>query len=115
MLHKIVIVSFLFFSLPSKSQNLTKIADSIRIKNNIPEMAFAVISATNIIEKQVIGFHKISANTNAEKAQINDYFHLGSNTKAITGFIAATLVEQKKLNWNTKFFDLFPEWKKSKQ
>ncbi|MEP6803933.1 MAG: serine hydrolase domain-containing protein [Flavobacterium sp.] len=113
MLQKIVILSFIFFSFSSKSQNLTKIADSIRIKNNIPEMAFAVISATNIIEKQVIGFHKISSNIDAEKAKINDYFHLGSNTKAITGFIAATLVEQKKLNWNTKFFDVFPEWKKT--
>jgi CubicO group peptidase (beta-lactamase class C family) len=42
---------------------------------------------------------------------VNDKVRIGSNTKAITGFIAAQLVKQKKIRWNTRFFDLFPELK----
>src|SRR4051812_27090726 len=38
-------------------------------------------------------------------------FRLGSNTKAVTGFIAATVVQQHKIEWSTRFFDLFPELK----
>lgn len=34
---------------------------------------------------------------------------MGSNTKTITTYIAALLVKQGKINWNTKFFDLYPE------
>jgi hypothetical protein len=29
----------------------------------------------------------------------------------MTAFIIAKYVEKGKLNWNTKFFDLFPSWK----
>jgi CubicO group peptidase (beta-lactamase class C family) len=45
------------------------------------------------------------------KAKLDDRFHIGSNTKAITSFIAALLVEQGKIKWNTKFIDSFPELK----
>ncbi len=29
----------------------------------------------------------------------------------MTAFIIAKYVERNKLKWNTKFFDLFPDWK----
>ncbi|MET0753477.1 MAG: serine hydrolase domain-containing protein, partial [Pyrinomonadaceae bacterium] len=32
-------------------------------------------------------------------------------TKAVTSLIAALLVRHHKIYWNTKIFDLFPEWK----
>lgn len=57
---------------------------------------------------QIIGAKKINTSLVAEP---NDKFRIGSNTKAITGFIAAQLVKQNKISWNTKFFDLFPELK----
>ena len=93
------------------SQNLNKIADSIRVKYKIPEIAFAIVSVDSINEIQTLGFHKIESKKKEDEAKINDYFHLGSNAKAITGFICAYLVEQKKINWETKFFNLFPKWK----
>ena len=42
-------------------------------------------------------------------------FHLGSNTKAITAFIAMRLVEENKISLDTRFFDLFPELKENSQ
>lgn len=103
----LILLSFSIYS-----QNLNAIADSLRIKYKIPEIAFAIISVDSINEMQTLGFHKIESKKIDDEAKIYDYFHLGSNTKAITGFISAYLVEQNKISWLTKFFDLFPKLKK---
>jgi D-alanyl-D-alanine carboxypeptidase len=99
-------------SLTTKGQNLQILADSIRVKNQIPEMAYAVITSDSVLELKTLGYHRIDQENEENKANNADYFHLGSNTKAITGFIAAYLVENNKIKWTTSFFDLFPTWKK---
>ena len=94
-------------------QTTIDFADSIRIKYKIPELAFAIVSADTIFEIQTLGVQRINSDF---KAKPDDRFHIGSNTKAITSFISALLVEQRQINWNTKFLDLFPELKlKSKK
>ncbi|MCZ4244798.1 serine hydrolase domain-containing protein [Pedobacter punctiformis] len=95
-----------------KAQETSIVADSLMLKNQIPELGFVVVSADSVLELKTLGFHRIDIKNEQTKANINDYFHLGSNTKAITGFIAAYLVENNKIQWTTKFFDLFPSWKK---
>ncbi len=40
---------------------------------------------------------------------INDRFHLGSDTKAMTALLAAMLVEEGKLHWDTPVKEVFPE------
>ncbi len=102
----IVLLLFNFFS--AKSQSVKTFADSIRQAYHIPELAYAVVSADTVYEMQAIGYKKINSN---RQAALSDKFRIGSNTKAITGFIAALLVKQGKISWNTKFFDLFPELK----
>lgn len=94
---------------PAYAQITHTIADSLRTSYHIPEMAYAVVSADSVYEIQALGERKLGSGW---KASLNDRFRLGSNTKAITGYIAATLVKEGKLKWNTKFFDLFPELKK---
>ena len=113
MKNRIIIFFLIFSTVNIYSQNLNIIADSIRVKYNIPELAFAVVSVDSINEIKTFGFHRIESKAVNDEAKIDDYFHLGSNTKAMTGFICAYFVERNKLNWNTKFFDLFPKWKKS--
>jgi len=44
---------------------------------------------------------------------VHDRFQLGSNTKAITATVLATLVEEGKLSWKTTLADVFPEWRDS--
>jgi D-alanyl-D-alanine carboxypeptidase len=95
----------------SAQQRLEKTADSIIKANHIPEMAYAVVTPDKILIQKIIGHHRIEQINEKPNANINDFFHLGSNTKAITGFIAGYLTEQNKINWDTKFFDLFPELK----
>jgi len=106
------IILTLFFSLTIfknfNGQSTLSFADSIRKHYKIPELGYAVITSNKVLELNTIGIKKINTSL---KAEINDKFRIGSNTKAITGFIAAQLVKQKKINWDTKFFDLFPELK----
>lgn len=100
-------------SLSLKAQSLQRLADSLMSANQIPELGFAVVSPDTILELNVLGFRRIDLKNEQTRASQSDYFHLGSNTKAITGFVAAYLVEAGKIQWTTKFFDLFPKWKRS--
>lgn len=104
----LIILVFLIFLSPISGQNLKTEAEIIREKYKIPEIAFAAVSSGSILEMQVLGKKRIDKDS---FAQSTDKFHIGSNTKAITSFIAALLVKEKKINWDTKFFDLFPELK----
>lgn len=82
--------------------------DSIRIAHNIPSIAYGVIRNDNVLVINTVGYRDIQSK---EKAQAEDYYHIGSNTKAFTGFLAAKLVEDNVIEWDTKFFDLYPELK----
>jgi len=108
----IVSIVFLATVLTAKTQNIQTFVDSLMQTGQIPELGYAVISADSILELQTVGFHRTDLKNEKTRAEITDYFHLGSNTKAITGFVAAYLVENNKIKWTTKFFDLFPDWKK---
>ena len=91
-----------------KNTQLARQIDSMRIALNIPAVAYGVIRNDSIIALNVLGYRNIETN---EKAQLNDYFHIGSVTKSFTAFLAAKLIEEGIINWDTKFFDLFPELK----
>ncbi|RYG30501.1 MAG: serine hydrolase, partial [Chitinophagaceae bacterium] len=97
----------------TKAQTLASLADSIRIASEIPEITYAVLTSDSILVTNTLGYHKTGSQNEEDKARATDFFHLGSNTKAITGFIAGYLTESKKITWDTKFYDLFPEWKVS--
>ena len=87
-------------------------ADSIRRLYEIPELAYAVVSSDSVLEMRVLGYRRWGADY---EARPDDRFRIGSNTKAITGFIAARLVKQGLIAWDTRFFDLYPELKEQSQ
>ncbi|MBE7170173.1 MAG: serine hydrolase [Williamsia sp.] len=98
------------FYWPAAAQTSLELANTIRVKYGIPELAFAVVSADSIFEMHTLGVQRIHTRYGAKP---DDRFHIGSNTKAITSFLAALLVEQGKASWEMKFFDLFPGLKKT--
>lgn len=106
---KILLFAFLLGSLYTfYGQKNIALAEKIRKKYNIPELAYAVVSSDSIFEIQVLGFQRYKSSYNAK---IDDKFRLGSITKTITSYIAATVVKEGKIKWDTKFFDLYPELK----
>lgn len=92
------------------AQNHVQYADSIRVSNAIPELSYAVVSGDKILEINALGLHSVDLK---DAATLNDRFHIGSNTKAMTAFVIAKYVEKGKLKWSTEFFDLFPDLKKT--
>jgi len=106
------IICLIFSAVIIKAQDLDTIVakqiDSVRISHNIPSIAYGVIRNDSIIVINTVGYRD---NQTKERAQSGDYYHIGSNTKAFTGFLAAKIVEDNLIKWDTKFFDLFPELK----
>lgn len=90
------------------AQKTAQFADSIRNVYHIPEVSYAVVDSKSTLEIAALGRHSVNL---PDTATLNDRFHIGSNTKAMTAFIIAKYVENGKLKWTTKYFDLFPEWK----
>jgi CubicO group peptidase (beta-lactamase class C family) len=104
----LVILTFLASSAAATCQSLAPAADSIRVRYHIPELGYAVICADSVIEMRTLGYQRSGS---PMAARPGDRFHLGSNTKSITGFIAALMVKRKLIAWDTRFFDLLPELK----
>jgi len=88
-------------------QNTVHFADSVRKAYDIPELSYSVVTDSTVLEIAALGHHSAVLN---DTATLNDRFHLGSDTKAMTAFIIAKFVEEGKLTWATKFFDIYPEW-----
>jgi CubicO group peptidase (beta-lactamase class C family) len=80
-------------------------------------IAAAVLRGERIIAQGGAGVRKRGS---AERITLDDRFHLGSCTKAMTATLVAMLVEEGKLNWTTTLGELFadtvkplhPAWEK---
>lgn len=111
-LKTVFIICMIFSALIIKAQNIDTIVarqiDSLIIANNIPSIAYGLIKNDSIIVINTVGYRDILTK---ERAQSGDYYNIGSNTKAFTGFLAAKMVEDNLIKWDTKFFDLYPELK----
>jgi len=90
-------------------ETLKQKAESIRIIRGVPGMVYAVFSKDSIIDFQVLGYRVFKMKDHIE---INDRFNIGTNTAAFTAYIAAKLVDAKKIKWNTPLLKIFPEFNK---
>lgn len=108
MIRSLLSLYLLLSSVLLYSQKTIHYADSIRVIYNIPELSYAVVDATTTLEIAALGKHSVSL---PDVATVQDRFHLGSNTKAMTAFVIAKYIEKGNLQWKTPFFSLFPEWR----
>lgn len=97
---------FLGFGLSSAlfAQALLPFADSIRMARAIPAVSYAVFKADTILEMGTCGMLSSQSTT---KANTNNRFHLGPNTKSVASFIALQLVKEQKIKWNTTISEVF--------
>jgi CubicO group peptidase (beta-lactamase class C family) len=72
----------------------------------LPAIAAAVVKDGKVISAGAVGTRRAGADI---PVTINDRFHLGSDTKAMTALLAAMLVEEGKLRWDTTVGEVFPE------
>jgi len=104
----IAVLVLLGSALYAGAQSSRALADSVRRAYHIPGLAYAVISSDSIIDMAATGLQRVDR---PEALQLTGRFHIGSNTKAVTALLAALLVQDKKISWDTKFLDLFPDLK----
>lgn len=76
--------------------------------SQIPAMTLAVMNSSDILFHEVQG---VRVTGKHDKATLEDYFHIGSCAKSVLAVIAALLVEQHRIRWDTPFFELLPELK----
>src|SRR6476660_652420 len=69
-------------------------------------MVAAVLRGERIIAQGAAGVRKRGT---AERITLDNQFHLGSCTKAMTATVVAMLVEEGKLNWTTTLGELFAD------
>jgi len=77
---------------PKKKTVFTqKEIDNFKAENEFPALALAVFSKEKVFETYYSGTPKAGS---PESITAENSFHLGSNTKAFVGFVAAKLVEE---------------------
>lgn len=82
---------------------LTSQLEDIRAKYELPSLAAAVTKGGRIVAKGVTGKRMLGGEV---ATKIDDRFHLGSDTKAMTATIAAMMVEDGKLSWTSTIGDV---------
>jgi len=103
-----VVVSTIFIiSGTVKAQtSLDPMLDPYLARYDLPAIAAAVVMDGKVISAGAVGTRRVGTKI---PVTINDPFHLGSDTKAMTALLAAMLVEEGKLRWGTTVSDVFPE------
>lgn len=91
---------------PPGAESLDTWLDTVRARHDVPALGAIVFRADSILARGVAGVRRADATAPVEEG---DRFQLGSNTKAITATVLATLVEEGQLAWTTTLADVFPE------
>lgn len=75
-------------------------------KYNLPALAAAVVKDGKIVAAGAVGSRRAGQDI---PVTINDRFHLGSDTKAMSALLAAMAVERGLLRWDSTPGQVFPE------
>lgn len=101
---------FFFFALLAtgyaKEPRLQALLDETCEKYQLPSIAASVFRKDRVLEEAVTGKRKIGSN---EKATLADVYHLGSITKSMTASVAAILVEEKIIRWESTIGEILGE------
>lgn len=87
----------------AKSAALAVLVEAERKNANLPGLGAAIVSSKGLQSLAVAGFR---AWPTGPKILPGDQWHLGSCTKAITATLAARLIEQKRLRWDSTIGEL---------
>ena len=85
--------------------DLRALLESVRAEYKLPAMAAAIVMGERVFASDAVGVRKLGSDV---PVKVTDKFHIGSCTKSFTATLAAMLVEDGKLRWDTKIIDVFP-------
>lgn len=79
--------------------------EEIRGRHALPALGGAIVTSAGLRGVAVTGVRKAGTDV---AATVDDLWHIGSNTKAMTSTVAAIAVEAGKLGWETSLAEVFP-------
>ncbi len=93
-------------SLNSSGNSLDATLQPYLARYDLPALAAAVVLNGTTVAAGAVGTRRAGTDT---PVTLQDRFHIGSDTKAMTSLIAAMDVEAGKLRWDTPVGEVFPE------
>lgn len=110
----VLVVALQFDAPPSASSaaqiqppaNLNSVLQPILAKYDLPALAGAIVTAKTFMAVGAVGVRKYGTKT---PVTLDDQFHLGSDTKAMTATIIAMMEETGRLKWSTTLAAALPE------
>jgi len=90
----------------SGDAELANLIESIRVEEGLTALASAIINKGRIQSVGAVGTREYGTNN---WVTVNDKFLIGSCAKAFTATLAAMLVEEGVIDWQTTIRDAFPD------
>jgi D-alanyl-D-alanine carboxypeptidase len=85
---------------------LAKILENTRRETQVPAIAGIVVDHQEVVDQAVVGVRRLGHHA---PATIDDRFHTGSNAKAMTATLCASLIDQGVLRWDMRPLDAFSD------
>lgn len=100
--------AFKAYAQPALPVDTAQLLEVLRKQYNLPALAVVVVKDGEIRDRAAVGVRKTG---DPMPVTTNDVFHIGSDTKSMTATLAAMLIDEGKLRWDTSIADVFPELK----
>ncbi len=82
---------------PASAADLASLLEPLREEHGVPALAAAVVRDSELIAVGAVGFDRFDGDT---PATVDERWHIGSNTKAMTATMIARLVQRGVLSWD---------------
>jgi CubicO group peptidase (beta-lactamase class C family) len=82
----------------AEPQSLASQIEPVRVKYGLPALAAAVVKNGEVVAASAVGVRVQGTDI---PVTLNDRFHLGSDTKAMTATLAGMMVDEGKLSWSS--------------
>jgi len=90
----------------SEGASLDPVLHPYLARYELPALAAAVVTNGKIIASGAVGTRRAGT---ISPVTIDDRFHIGSDTKAMTALIGAMLVDDGRIRWTSSVAEVFPE------
>jgi CubicO group peptidase (beta-lactamase class C family) len=87
-------------------RDLAALLEPIRRRFKLPALAAALVQDDRLTALGAVGVRQVGR---PERVALDDHFHLGSCTKAMTATLCALLVEENRLRWDSTIAEVFPD------
>jgi CubicO group peptidase (beta-lactamase class C family) len=102
----VAIIVFVFVYNLVYTQEHTKVIDSMRKYRNVPGLVYAVFSSDKLLDSGSVGNKKVKTK---DPVRWKNRFQIGTATSVFNSFIAARMVKEGKISWNSTIGQVLPQ------